>query len=239
MLKNENHRFLRCGWLTIALLAICVVPQAKKVEASSAEMTPYARVEAVTTGLVSVIEEGRGYYEADPERFYVEVDSIISPVIDYRFIAQAVMGKYGSKAQYQQLNTEQERKEFVERVRQFTAAMRQRMVRTLSKGLMAFSGEKIEVLPPSAEEMAKVEQGKSVSVTQLIYRKAEQPLRVQFKMRPDKSGEWRMINVVLNNINLGKQYRTEFSSKLNDFGGDVDKVNAYWAQAGGAEGVEI
>ena len=76
-------------------------------------------------------------------------------------------------------------------------------------------------------------------MTQLIYRKAEEPLRVQFKTRPGSDGEWRMINVVLNNINLGKQYRTEFSSKLSEFGGDIDKVIAYWAQAAGVEEAEI
>ena len=50
-------------------------------------------------------------------------------------------------------------------------------------------------------------------------------------LRPDKGGDWRMINVVLNNINLGKQYRTEFSSKLKDFNGDIDAVIDYWSDA--------
>jgi hypothetical protein len=40
-----------------------------------------------------------------------------------------------------------------------------------------------------------------------------------------------MINVVLNNINLGKQYRNEFASKLKEFDGDIDKVIDYWRDA--------
>lgn len=233
MLDVDYRRFFGVGWLGFWAVFTLGLPLGGSAEPSSDAATPFMRVETVTTDLIAVIDEGRGYYDADPERFYGEVDGVISAVIDYRFIAQAVMGKHGSKAQYQRLSTDQERKEFVGRVRRFTSALRTRMVRTLSKGLMAFSGEKIEVLPPSDAELARVEQGQSVSVTQLIYRKAEEPLRVQFKTRPGKDGEWRMINVVLNNINLGKQYRTEFSSKLSEFDGDVDKVIAYWAQSGG------
>ena len=239
MLHVDYRRFCGVGWFALLVLLIVAVPRAFGANSGNVKETPFVRVEAVTSDLITVIEEGRGYYDADPERFYVEVDGVISPVIDYRFIAQAVMGKYGSKAQYQQLSSDQERKEFVGRVRRFTSAVRQRMVRTLSKGLMAFSGEKIEVLAPSEEELVRVERGQAVSVTQLIYRKAEEPLRVQFKTRPGSDGEWRMINVVLNNINLGKQYRTEFSSKLSEFGGDIDKVIAYWAQAAGVEEAEI
>lgn len=185
-------------------------------------------VRQITDELVVEIEKARDYYADQPERFYETVDGIISPSIDYRSFSRAVMGRYGTSAYYRELGTEEQKQEFKGQVLRFTDAVKERMVRTLSKGLMTFSGERIEVLPPDPTAQQRIDKRQSVSVTQLIYRDLEAPLEVQFKLRPNKAGEWRMINVVLNNINLGKQYRTEFSSKLKDFDGDIDKVIDYW-----------
>jgi phospholipid transport system substrate-binding protein len=185
----------------------------------------------MTDQLVIEIEAARDYYGSEPERFYQQVDQIISPVIDYRRFSRAVMGRYGTSSYYKQLDTEEEKQVLKGQVLRFTDAVQERMVRTLSKGLMTFSGERIDVLPPDPVAQQRIDNKRSVSVIQLIYRDQEQPLEVQFKLKPDKAGDWRMINIVLNNINLGKQYRTEFSSKLKDFGGNIDKVIDYWRNA--------
>lgn len=214
-----------CGW--------------SAVWANVAQPLPNDIVRKITDELVVEINNARDYYDDDPERFYGVVDGIISPSIDYRSFARAVMGQYGTSKYYRQLQTSEEKNALKRQVKSFTAAVKQRMVRTLSKGLMTFSGERIEVLPPDPAAQARIAQNQSVSVTQLIYRDADQPLEVQFKLRPDKAGEWRMINVVLNNINLGKQYRTEFSSKLKEYNGNIDQVIAYWGSVEDDPTVEL
>jgi phospholipid transport system substrate-binding protein len=201
------------------------------VQADTARPLPNDIVREITDRLVFEIEEARSYYELEPERFYQQVDGIISPAIDYRSFARAVMGRYGTSSYYRQLGSEAEKQALKGQVLRFTGAVQARMVRTLSKGLMTFSGEQIEVLPPSPTDQQRIDRLQSVSVTQLIYRQQDQPLEVQFKLKPDKTGDWRMINVVLNNINLGKQYRNEFASKLKEFDGDIDKVIDYWRDA--------
>jgi phospholipid transport system substrate-binding protein len=193
---------------------------------------PQVLLQEVTTDLVTAIGEARSYYDSDPERFYGRVDGIIAPVVDFRGFSRAVMGKYGSTAYYRQLTSDAERRLFVDRVNRFTGAVKTRMIKTLSKGLMTFSGERIEVVPADAAAQALIDQQKPVSVTQLIYRKGDQPLEVNYKLHFDgKSAQWRMINLVMNNINLGKQYRTEFSSKLKEYQGDLDQVIDYWSEA--------
>lgn len=221
-----------CGLRSLAMvLCVCVWHGAY-----AAAQTPHGIVQSVTSELVSAIEQYRPTYESAPDRFYARVDAIIAPVIDFGGFSRAVMGEYGTSSYYRQLTSDDARKQHMERYNRFTAAVRTRMVQTLSKGLMTFSGEQIEVVPADAAEQDLVRQRKPVSVTQLIYRRGEQPLSVNYKLRYyDRSSDWRMINVVLNNINLGKQYRTEFNSKLAEYGGDLDKVIAYWAQAGGED----
>lgn len=217
--------------LVSGLLVCCALGASPALWAVAGKPLPNDIVRGMTDQLVDEIEAAREYYGAEPERFYQQVDGIISPVIDYRSFARAVMGRYGTSTYYRELQSDAEKQQLKGQVKRFTDVVQQRMVRTLSKGLMTFSGERIEVLPPDPVAQQRIAKSQSVSVTQLIYRDQDQPLEVQFKLRPDKVGDWRMINVVLNNINLGKQYRAEFSSKLKDFGGDIDKVIDYWASA--------
>jgi phospholipid transport system substrate-binding protein len=217
--------------LVSGLLVCCALGAAPALWAVAVKPLPNDIVRGMTDQLVLEIEAAREYYGAEPERFYRQVDGIISPIIDYRSFARAVMGRYGTSAYYRELPSDAEKQQLKGQVKRFADAVQQRMVRTLSKGLMTFSGERIEVLPPDPVAQQRIAKKQSVSVTQLIYRDQDQPLEVQFKLKPDKVGDWRMINVVLNNINLGKQYRTEFSSKLKDFGGDIDKVIDYWGSA--------
>ncbi len=212
------------GLVAAALLLITALPG----WASAAKTMPDAIVRDITDRLVVEIEEARGYYDTQPEKFYQKVDQIVSPSVDFLSFSRAVMGRYGTGAYYRELNSNQERENLKNQIVRFSNAVQERMVRTLSKGLMTFSGERIEVLPPDSTERQRIQNKQSVSVTQLIYREQDKPLEVQFKLRPDKRGEWRMINVVLDNINLGKQYRDEFASKLRDYDGDIDKVIDYW-----------
>ena len=217
--------------LVSGLLVCCTLGVSPAVWAVAGKPLPNDIVRGMTDQLVLEIEAAREYYGAEPERFYQQVDGIISPVINYRSFARAVMGRYGTSAYYRELSSDAEKQQLKDQVKRFTDAVQQRMVRTLSKGLMTFSGERIEVLPPDSVAQQRIAKNQSVSVTQLIYRDQDQPLEVQFKLKPDKVGDWRMINVVLNNINLGKQYRAEFSSKLKEFDGDIDKVIDYWSNA--------
>ena len=215
--------------LATGLLVVCctLIPWST-AWAATGKPLPNDIVGVMTDQLVIEIEAARDYYGTEPERFYQQVDKIISPVIDYRRFSRAVMGRYGKSSYYKQLETEEEKLILKGQVLRFTEAVQARMVRTLSKGLMTFSGERIDVLPPDPVAQQRIKNKQSISVIQLIYRDQGQPLEVQFKLKPDKAGDWKMINVVLNNINLGKQYRKEFASKLADFGGDIDKVIDYW-----------
>jgi phospholipid transport system substrate-binding protein len=225
---SGRSRLLR-GWM---MLALGWAWQG----AIAAQQTPHVIVQSVTDELVLAIQQFRPTYETAPDQFYAQVGQIISPVIDFGGFSRAVMGEYGTSQYLRQLDSDQARKRHLDRYQRFTAAVKARMVQTLSKGLMTFSGEQIEVVPADAASQELVKQRRPVSVTQLIYRRGEQPLAVNYKLRYYNQGDdWRMINVVLNNINLGKQYRTEFNSKLAEFGGDLDKVIDYWAHAGGED----
>ena len=200
-------------------------------QADSSTELPHEILQALTDDLVAAIIQAKGYFAEEPQRFYARVDGLLEPVVDYTTFSRAVMGSHGSSKYYKGLATESERQSYRDQVRRFSDAVRARMVTTLSKGVMTFSDERIEVVPPDPQALERIRGLKSVTITQLIYRTSEAPLRVEYKLKPDRRGDWKMINVVIGNVNLGKQYRSEFASKLQEYGGDIDQVIEYWAQS--------
>jgi phospholipid transport system substrate-binding protein len=47
-------------------------------------------------------------------------------------------------------------------------------------------------------------------------------------MRRNRAGEWKLNNVVIEGINLGQTYRSQFASAADQNRGDLDKVIANW-----------
>ena len=82
-----------------------------------------------------MIESGREYAEDDPERFYIEVEALLQPLIDFPRFARNVMGAYYRKAD----DAQRER---------FAESFKWSLVRTYALALTEFGGGEIEVLEP-------------------------------------------------------------------------------------------
>jgi len=183
---------------------------------------PHAVVLDTTTRVTKVIEEARSYVEEDPERFYSEVENILGDVVDFPSFARGVMGKYGSKRYYDTLSDDEKAK-FRDRVERFTQTFRDRLIRTYAKGLLAFDGNRIEVLPLSDGEDLEG----SVNVEQHIYGNAPQPYVIFYKLKEGRDG-WKLRNVSIEGVNLGKTYQSQFSSAVRRYNGDIDQVIDNW-----------
>ena len=98
------------------------------------------------------------------------------------------------------------------------------MVETYAKGLLKFDGQKIETLPPRKGD--DVASG-NVAVLQNIYGAADKPYVIQYTMKK-REGVWKLQNVIIEGINLGQTYRSQFASAADQYHGDLDKVIANW-----------
>ncbi|MGK0499506.1 MAG: phospholipid transport system substrate-binding protein, partial [Oceanicoccus sp.] len=156
---------------------------------------------------------------------FSEIDIILAEVVDFDSFSRGVMGPYASKAMYMQLATADEKKDFKARMTRFSSTFRDGLVQTYAKGLLAFNGNRIDVLPATAERT----EGASVGVTQHIYGEAEKRYEVQYTMRKNSAGEWKLRNVTIEAINLGKVYQGQFSSAVKLYQGDIDKVIDNWS----------
>lgn len=198
---------------------------AAEAQAATRETSAHAVVEQTTSRVMNIITQAQGYYDKDPERFYREIEKVLDDVVDFDSFARGVMGPYASKKMFNSLQTRDEKKAFVARMRRFSETFRNALVRTYAKGLLAFNGNRIEVLPTTGEHAP----GDSITVVQHIYGDAEKPYVVHYKLRQNRAGEWKLRNVTIEAINLGKVYQSQFASAARLYDGDIDKVIDNWS----------
>ena len=166
--------------LAFAADAVAAEPALNTVERIVAEgQTPHDTLERSTAALTDYVESARAWAKDDPDRYYREIEALLSPVIDFKLFARGVMATHYKRATPDR-EPENPRRERV----------------------------KMEITVPSGE----------------VY-------PVVYQMRQSKSGKWRIINLVVNGVNMGFTFRSQFSSAMSDrrYGGDLDKVIEAWA----------
>ena len=213
-----------------ALWLACLAGYAQAApDANEASPSAHEVVTAATQNVMTVVDSAREYADEDPDRYYQAIDEILAPVIDYRGFARSVMGAYATGDRFRSLDKEGQA-QLRSQLERFTGIMRSGLVATYSKGLMAFSGSRIEVSDPSKEDAAK----SRVSVQQLIYSEESQPYVLIYQMALNKGNEWKLRNIIIESVNLGEIYRSQFQAAARKHDGDLDAVIDNWS-AGGAE----
>ena len=204
-------------------LAVCMM-LAFSVSAEGEAPGAHDVVREASEKVMQVVEEAQGYAEEDPDRYYGEVQAILDPVIDFRGFARGVMGPYASSDRYRSLD-EAGRAELRDQLDRFTEVMRVGLVRTYSKGLLAFGGSRIEVSAPAPDEAEQ----RRVAVEQLIYTEGTQPYILIYQMGRDKYGDWKLRNVIIESVNLGEIYRNQFQAAARKEDGNLDAVIDSWS----------
>lgn len=160
-------------------------------------------LEAVTSGLDPV---------GEPELFVGELSKILDPVIAFDYIARGVMGNYAKQVT-------------AEQVSQFAKSFKLGLVNTYGNGMSSFSDLAIAVLPPKTP----VGEERRAVVVQEISGGASTN-QVSYSMAKNNQGQWKMINVILNGINLGQTFRGQFDAEVKRNKGDVIKTINEWGQ---------
>ncbi|MBQ0798422.1 MAG: ABC transporter substrate-binding protein [Porticoccaceae bacterium] len=217
-----------------SLPAASVAAEDVAAENSSAGMTveatsgvppfPHMVIESITNEVVALIaqyrESERGVLAAETsakaaederfKQFVGEVDTAMMKAIDFDWIALNVMGPYRKTA------TEVQKQEFA---RIFKAGL----VETYGRGLLNYGDEKIVLVSPIESPGEK----RKATVVQEI-RNAEGRYPLEYSMGLNREGEWKVVNVVINGINLGKTFRNQFVQAAQQNAGDIDKVITNW-----------
>ncbi len=77
---------------------------------------------------------------------------------------------------------------------------------------------------PAADE---AEQSR-VSVKQLVFHEGVEPYVLMYQMGRSQSGQWQLRNIIIEDVNLGEIYRSQFESAAREYDGDLDQVIDNW-----------
>jgi phospholipid transport system substrate-binding protein len=183
---------------------------------------PYQIVQQTTQRVLTIIKDGKGYYDTEPARFHKQVNVVMSEVVDFDSFARGVMGPY---ANLQRLPTDAEKTQRRDQIKRFSDTFKNGLIETYAKGLLKFNGQRIETLPPRKGDDAA---SNALSVVQNIYGNGDKPYVVQYSMRKNGEGNWKVMNVIIEGINLGQTYRNQFAAAVDQNRGDIDKVISSW-----------
>lgn len=182
--------------------------------APSSAQTAHELVADVTVKLKTQVDQNRHFLSTQPETYYNAVGSVLEPVVDFNFIAMSVMGPYAQQA------TPEQRERFL-------AVFKTGLISTYAKGMAGFGDLDIVVLPPTDALNGQ----RRVNVEQEVRSPDGKINRISYTMGLNKSGQWKLINVVLNGINLGKTFRSQFMQSMKKLG-SIDAVINDWANQG-------
>ena len=207
--------------LVIFLLFGWAIPLMSLAEGENSD--PRLVVASATDRVMNIVRDARDYYQDNPEKYYQLIKRELNDFVDFRGFARGVMGRYATSSRYRDLD-EPGRKKLKAQLDRFSEVMRESLVRTYSKGLLAFGGSRIEIDFTSEIEPEKTK----VSVRQFIYSEKPEPYVVVYQMRKIKDGSWKLRNMIVEEVNLGQIFRSQFEAAALENDRDLDKVISGW-----------
>ena len=194
---------LRRG-LLVLLAALPLVANA--VAAPSA----HDLVQDTTNRLLADLAANKEKYKKDPNDFYAALNTIVGPVVDAEGISKSIMTvKYSRKATPEQMKT-------------FEENFKKGLFQFYGNALLEYNNQGIVVDP------AKDESGDRTSVNMSVKGNNGAVYPVQYTLEK-VNGEWKLRNVIINGINIGKLFRDQFADAMQRNGNDLDKTINGWA----------
>jgi len=180
-------------------------------------------VKEATDRVLEVLKDASGYADTNPQRYYDQLYTIFDDVIDYEAFARGVMGQYATAERYRSLDADAQSR-LRGQLDRFTAVMREGLIETYGRGLLAFGSSRVE-LAGEAEMQAD---GRRASVRQRIYSDAPEPYVVSYQMALDRNSQWKLRNVIVESVNLGQVFRSQFQAAARQHNGNLDAVIDNW-----------
>ena len=167
-------------------------------------------VEKIHEDIVLVVRAKQDIYEENPEEFIKAISFALQPLVDFKRISRNVMGRY-----YKDANKEQ--------IEKFNKVFKASLLETYSKTLAEFKDEEILV----SSEVKKSPKGNREKVSLQIVTSTKVYPAI-YDMYLNKQGQWKLINIVINGVNLGLTFRNQFYSLMEKEENNLDVVIDRW-----------
>ena len=182
---------------------------------ASAEESLEAFVKIKSDEILTLVNDGRGGFEADPGPLYAQMGTVLDGLVDFEILTRGIMGKHYKSA------TEAQRVAFQQ-------ALRVYLTEIYTKALVKFKSKSIEILPLEKAPTSKA------TISMEVTTQDNATFLLAYSMAKTGSA-WLVRNIVVDGINMGLTYRSQFDSMMISNNNDIDAVIENWAMAADAE----
>lgn len=197
---NLLKKVLAAAGLTLALTS--------SVQAQ--ELTAVETAELGVNTLLETVSESKDLFLSDRETYFNRVEAVLNTFVDFKAVAEVVMSRYAGDASEEQKQ-------------RFADILRTTLTRFYGASLVSYNGEELAFLPPSnpnSDPRADTVVGMEL--------RGDTALRLQYQMFLNANEEWKLKNLSLAGINLGRQYYTQFAALMSQHDNDIDAVLDNW-----------
>ncbi|MCZ6502527.1 MAG: ABC transporter substrate-binding protein [Gammaproteobacteria bacterium] len=177
----------------------------------SAAPSPYESVQTSTEQLLEKLVEVQPIYKRDKDKFFREVDSSLAPFIDFKGFSRGVMAKYYRRASDQQKA-------------RFAEVFRNSLIKTYAKALVEFDNPQVIVKQDNKPQ----KDPRKARVSLEVYGKDGSAYPVEYSLVL-VNDRWKLRNLVIDGINIGLQFRSQFTAYMQQYKNDIDKVIDNWS----------
>jgi phospholipid transport system substrate-binding protein len=171
-------------------------------------------IEGATQSVLGLLEQDELLQEGQEGQLIAEIDTALSPVVDFAYISKQVMGKY-----YRKASTEQ-REEFV-------GVFKTTLLKTYAKALVGFKIEKYEMVPPRKKSPHKNKQ----IITVNVFSQDGTKYSLIYYMVKKGDEDWKLVNAILDgSINIRLSFKNQFADLMQRSRGDITKVISTWKE---------
>tara|TARA_B100001057_G_scaffold335034_1_gene335660 strand:- start:6103 stop:6702 length:600 start_codon:yes stop_codon:yes gene_type:complete len=192
--------------MTTAVFVSCLLGST----ANSQEMTALETAELGVKTLLQTAIESKEFFLSDREEYFSRIEAVLLSFVDFDAVAAVVMNRYASESTEQQ-------------TARFAAILRTTLTRFYGASLVSYNGEELVFLPPSDPDADPKE-----DVVVGMELQGDTALRLQYQMFLNENDEWKLKNLSLAGINLGRQYYTQFAALMAQHSNDIDVVLDNW-----------
>ena len=180
------------------------------VQILSEELSAHEYAERTHSNIIEIIRTRNELFLDNPDLFTKEISDAFGPIVDFKRISRNVMGKYAKDATPKQLED-------------FSEVFKNSLLDTYASTLVEFKDEKINVLPPTNPINSKTKARVNIEI---VTSSSTYPGR--YSMYLDKNNDWKIINIEINGMNLGKIFRNQFYSLMEKNNGDINLAIEKW-----------
>lgn len=192
--SSSARALLRAGWV-LALLLWGSAQQAA-AQGDAQEMVQQAASQAI-----GALKESKAELEQKPEKIYDFVEQYLLPHFDFEYASRLVLGKHWRQA------SEGERERFQE-------AFQRTLIRSYAASMLKYSDQQISYLP-----YRETPGSSDTTVKTEIAMDSGKPVAVDYNLRRNDDGEWKVYDVIIDGISVVVNYRGTFASEIRRLNG--------------------